>query len=197
MLISLPAPKWLFLFMLAMFVMGACSSSTLDAHYKDLTIQSAQVVDANGGQLGGKSRYVRLQLESSQDLAGLSKGLLQFRAYIVLPGGERFLTLGTGTIEENPGRFKPYKHKNGAHNGKKHYSYSVFFFRDLIMDYDGTYKVDLLKDTYSQIEFDVTYRIFAGPQLAGSKALTMTKADFLKHYEARKTDAEPVSLQID
>ncbi|MEN9865179.1 MAG: hypothetical protein RL748_769 [Pseudomonadota bacterium] len=195
MLISLPAPKWFFLFMLAMFVMSACSSGTLDAHYKDLTIQAVQVVDANGGQLGGKSRYVRLQLESSQDLAGLSKGLLQFRAYIVLPGGERFLTLGTGTIEDNPGHFKPYKLKKGADAGKK--QYSVFFFRDLILDYDGTYKVDLIKDTYSQVEFDVSYRIFSGPQLARSKTLIITKADFLKHYEARKTDAEPVLLQID
>jgi hypothetical protein len=44
------------------------------------------------------------------------------------------------------------------------------------MVYDGSYKVDLLKDTYSQFEFDVSYRIFAGPQLARSKALIIKKS---------------------
>lgn len=183
--------------LLLTLVTSSCISQNLEAGYHDVRLQTVQLVDSKGIAVGGKARYVKLTLESKQDLTELSKGLLQFRAYVVLPNGERFLALGAGATEEKPRYFAPYNRKNNELSIKSPRTYSVFFFRDLIHDYDGVYKINLQKDNYSKIEFDVSYRIFAGPQLAASKTFSFSQTEFLKLLETAKNDNEPVLLVME
>ncbi len=189
--------KYLTHFILLYVATASCNSQSLNAHYQDAKLQTVQLIDAKGAAIGGKAQYISLRIESKQNLAEFTKGLLQFRAYVVLPNGERFLTLGANAIEAKNGYFVPYNQKNAKTDIEKQTTYSAFFFRDLILDYEGTYKINLLKDSYQKIEFDMSYRVFAGPQLARSTTFSLTQAEFLKLFETRKNDAGPVVLVME
>jgi hypothetical protein len=185
---------WCALILSALSIFGCVRN--IDITYKDISVIPVQFYTDNGEIAGEVNKYLRVNLESQEDLAALDEAILQFRGTVVLSTGERLLVVGTGAIEEKPYKYIPLERIDKQTKPQDMYRYSAFFFRNLKLDYEGRRIVDLLNDDYTKVEFYVSYKIFAGPEIGRSKTMIMSKDDIINVHRSQSDSEHPIYLLI-
>ncbi len=186
-----------FVFLFFLTILNYSCTNNISIQNTSVSIQEVQLFNSDGNKLGKQEKYLVLKIKTDQNLKEYTKAMVQFRGNVILLNGNDFLEIGIATMETDSNNLISLEIGNDFKKVNSTRQYTVFFFRKLELDYDGSYKINLLKDNYDRIEFNVSYRVYSGPELMTSKTIVITRKEFLKLYKLQNSVLDrPISVFV-
>lgn len=176
-------------------VASSCVSNIMIKDY-NLSVHQVQLSTNEGTEIGKVADYLLFSIITDKKLSDYSNATVQLRGKVILANQKKYLELGIIGSEIKENVYKSLESMNDLYRKKINSEYTAFFFRYIKLDYDGRFELDLLEDEYERIEFNISYRVYAGPQLGTSEIITFTKNDILNIYKERLNTGSIVSLII-
>ncbi len=171
----------IFTIMCASFISG-CASHIEIITSTATTIRKVQLVDMNGNNLGNESLYLVYVIETSEPLSKRS-GILQFRQKIYISPDEYYIEIATGSSLNKMGKLSSVEFPDYEENSEAPFQYVVFANRDLELHHDGDITFKLLKDDFQKLELSVESTMYAGPVLARSDQIELSREGFMALYK--------------